>query len=94
MNPSGHYEELNVYYERDPEPEKDHAWIRQVTTFDEDGEEMDVDGALEACGGVNTCRDQGRDLEVVLRLQVEAALRSEGFSWSHLDLIEDSDASD
>lgn len=86
-----HHDDLWVCYERDLEPEKDYAWISRVFIYTEDGEEVDLADARDACDGVNTCRDQGDDLEVVLRCQVEAALRTAGFSWKELHLEDDSD---
>ncbi len=89
-----HHDELCVCYERDLESEKDYAWISRVFIYDEDGEEVDLAGAREACGGVQTCRDLGDDLEVALRCQVEAALQTAGFSWKELHLEDDSDTYD
>ena len=76
------YDELIVRTEYD---EKDLMHVLDIITYDEDGEEVEVEDATAAAQGINTCADQGIDIWPNLRQQVEDVLRTSGITYRSLE---------
>ena len=75
------YDELNVRTQYDG---RDHLSVEEIYYVDEEGDDILVESATDACIDITTCADQGTDLWSWLRDQVEGRLRVAGIEYKHL----------
>lgn len=80
------YDQLIICTERDEGSEKDLIRVMEVRTYDDDGEEFEVDEATIAVQGIDTCMDQSEEeIETVMRPRIEAALAAKGITYERLE---------
>lgn len=73
--------QLNVRTQYDG---RDYVSVEEIYYVNEEGDDVAVESATDACIDITICADQGNDLWSWLRDQVEGRLKAAGIKYEHL----------